>query len=154
MIVPASYVGHFSGVIANTRINPNLPTQAFIADFLESGLFDQFLKYLCQLYRPRMEVFNASLQNLFPGAFPAMICGGFFAPLTLGQIPKDKEVSFTESAKQAGVGIASAWDAVPPDCREETRKKGLFIRLTFPAFKPENIQWGLAKLKETLDRFA
>ncbi|WP_054695724.1 aminotransferase class I/II-fold pyridoxal phosphate-dependent enzyme [Desulfosarcina cetonica] len=37
MIVPAGYVDHLTQVIANTRINPNLPTQAFIADFIEAG---------------------------------------------------------------------------------------------------------------------
>jgi len=32
--------------------------------------------------------------------------------------------------------------------REKKRKDGLFTRLTFPAYEPEEIQWGIAKLKE------
>ncbi len=154
MIVPNHYVGHLSGVIANTRINPNLPTQAFIADFIESGRYDDFVKYLCKLYRPRMEALNTALNSLFPGGFPVAITGGFFAPLTLENISSDKEASFIESAKQAGVGVAAAWDALPPNCEEEKRKKGLFIRLTFPAYEPENIAWGILKLKETAERLA
>jgi 2-aminoadipate transaminase len=154
MIVPNHYVGHLSGIIANTRINPNLPTQAFIADFIESGRYDDFVKHLCKLYRPRMDALNTALNSQFPGAFPVAISGGFFAPLTLENISSNKEASFIESAKQAGVGVAAAWDALSPNCKEEKRKKGLFIRLTFPAFEPEEIGWGILKLKETAERFA
>ncbi|MBI4763817.1 MAG: PLP-dependent aminotransferase family protein [Deltaproteobacteria bacterium] len=152
MIVPSHYVGHLSAVIANTRINPNLPTQAFIADFIESGQYDEFVKYLCKLYRPRMEALNTALNSHFPGALPVAISGGFFAPLTLANISGDKEASFIESAKQAGVGVAAAWDALPPNSKEEKRQKGLFIRLTFPAFEPDKIEWGILKLKETAER--
>lgn len=153
-VVPNHYVGHLSRVIANTRINPNLPTQAFIADFIESGRYDEFVKYLCNLYRPRMEALNTALNSLFPGAFPVSISGGFFAPLTLESISIQKEASFIESVQQAGVGIAAAWDAIPPNCVEEARKKGLFIRLTFPAYAPDKIRWGISKLKETTARFS
>jgi 2-aminoadipate transaminase len=153
MIVPSHYVRHLSGVIANTRINPNLPTQAFIADFIESGRYDDFVSYLCRLYKPRMETLNAALNALFPGPFPAAISGGLFASLILENISSDKEASFIESAKEAGVGVAAAWDAVSPDCREEMRKKGLFVRLTFPAYEPDEIEWGISKLKETAERF-
>jgi 2-aminoadipate transaminase len=148
MIVPNHYVRHLSGIIANTRINPNLPTQAFIADFMESGRYDEFIEYLRKLYKPRMEALNAALHSLFAGAFPVAITGGFFAPLTLENISSEKEPSFIESAKQAGVGVAAAWDAIPPNCKEEKRKKGLFIRLTFPAYEPDKIAWGISKLKE------
>jgi 2-aminoadipate transaminase len=154
MIVPHNYVKHLSGIIANTRINPNLPTQAFIADFIESGRYEDYIKYLHKLYTPRMEALNTALNTLFPGAFPVAITGGFFAPLTIENISSDKEASFIESAKQAGVGTAAAWDAVPPNCKEERRKKGLFIRLTFPAYDPNKIEWGISKLKEVAERLA
>ena len=154
MIVPNHYVGHLSGIIANTRINPNLPTQAFIADFIESGRYDDFVKYLCQLYRPRMEALNTALHSLFPGVFPGTISGGFFAPLPLENISSDKEASFVESARQAGVGIAASWDAVAPNYMEEKRAKGLFVRLTFPAFEPDRIEWGILKLKEIVEHIA
>ena len=153
MIVPNHYVDHLSRIIANTRINPNLPTQAFIADFFESGGYDDFLEYLCKLYKPRMEALNSGLNALFPGAFPVAITGGFFASLTLENISSDQETSFIECAKEAGVGIAAAWDAVAPNFKEEMRKKGLFIRLTFPAFEPNKIEWGISKLKETVALF-
>jgi 2-aminoadipate transaminase len=154
MIVPSHYVGHLSGIIANTRLNPNLPTQAFIADFMGSGQYDDFVKSLCKLYRPRMDALNTALNRFFPGAFPVAISGGFFALITLENISGDKEASFIESAKQAGVGVAAAWNALAPNCKEEKRKKGLLIRLTFPAFEPDEIEWGILKLKETVERFA
>ncbi len=154
MIVPNHYVRHLSDIIANTHVNPNLPTQAFITDFIESGRYDDFVKYLHKLYKPRMEALNTALHTFFPEMFPVTISGGFFASLTLENISPDKEASFIESAKQAGVGVAAGWDAVPLNCKEEMRKKGLFIRLTFPAYEPDKIAWGISKLKETAERFA
>jgi len=154
IIVPNHYVEHLSGIIANTRINPNLPTQAFIAAFIESGRYDDFLQYLRKLYKPRMDALNNALNAMFPGAFPVAITGGFFASLTLGNISVDNEAAFIESAKEGGVGIAAAWDAVAPNFREEMRKKGLFVRLTFPAYEPNKIEWGISKLKETTKLFS
>jgi len=153
IIVPNHYVAYLSGVIANTRINPNLPTQAFIADFIESGNYRSFLEYLCQFYRPRMDALNQSLQARFPGAFPVTITGGFFTFLILENISADHEAAFMEASKETGVGIAAAWDAVAPNFKEEWKKKGLVVRLTFPAFEPDLIEWGILKLKETVERF-
>ncbi|HSO20457.1 MAG TPA: hypothetical protein VLT88_13425 [Desulfosarcina sp.] len=101
-----------------------------------------------------METLNDALRRHFPGAYPVDISGGFFAPLTLAGIAGDREAAFIQSAKAAGVGIAAAWQAIAPDAREAQREKGLFIRLTFPAFRPDQLDWGLAKLKETAARFA
>lgn len=153
LIVPQHYVSHLTQVIANTRINPNLPTQAVIAEFIRSGQYDTYLDYLCQLYRPRMDALNKALDSCFKGAFFTSVSGGFFATLTFSGILKEKEIAFIEAAKKNGVGIASAWDAVAPDFREDLQKKGLLIRLTFPACDPESIEYGIAKLKETEDSF-
>jgi len=146
-------VNHFTQVIANTRINPNLPTQGFIADFIQSGQYDQYLNYLTGLYRPRMDALNNALKAYFPGAFFSAVAGGFFATLTFPNILKENEIAFIESANKNGVSIASAWDAVAPDFKGDMQKKGLFVRLTFPALDPESIEWGILKLKETAELF-
>jgi 2-aminoadipate transaminase len=148
IVLPKDYVEHMGKVVAYTRINPNLPTQAFIADFIGSGKYSDFLDYLCALYKPKMDALNVSLHAHFPGASAVAISGGFFASVSLQKITSEKEESFIQSAKEAGVGIAAAWDAVAPNLREKKRKDGLFTRLTFPAYEPEEIQWGIAKLKE------
>ena len=151
MVLPRELAGQVLEVSANTRINPNLPTQAFIADFIESGKFVEFLDYLCNLYRPKMDALNEALHAHFPGAFPVHITGGFFSCISFEAITSDREALFIQSAKEAGVGVAAAWDAVAPNFREEKRKAGLFVRLTFPAFEPEQIRWGILKLKEVED---
>ena len=153
MIVPRHYLDHLTGVIANTRINPNLPTQAFIADFIETGNYDKYLVYLCQLYRPRMEALNRSLMANFPGAFPCTITGGFFSLLILENLSADHTTTFIQAAGESGVGIAAAWEAIAPSFKDEWRKKGLVVRMTFPAFEPDLIEWGISTLKETVDRF-
>jgi len=153
IIVPNHYVPHLSRIIANTRINPNLPTQAFIADFIESGEYDHFLEYLCELYKPRMAALNTTLGSHFPGSFQSDVSGGFFACLTLEAVCADKETDFINAAKEAGVGIAAAWDAVAPGFQPTMRQKGLFVRLTFPAYEPDKIEWGISTLKQTVDLF-
>lgn len=154
MVLPRELAEQVVEVAANTRINPNLPTQAFIADFIESGKYGDFLNYLCDLYRPKMDALNDALHANFPGAFPVHITGGFFSCISLKTITSDKEELFIKSVKEAGVGISAAWDAVAPNFREEKRKEGLFVRLTFPAFEPEQIKWGISKLKEVEDSFS
>ena len=75
MVVPASLVGEVENVVSNTRLNPNLPTQAFVADFIDSGRYADYLAYLRDLYRPRMEALNTALATHFPGAAGAPVTG-------------------------------------------------------------------------------
>lgn len=148
IVLPMNFVDHMIRVVANTRINPNLPTQAFIASFIESGEYEKFLANICSLYKPRMDALNEALNTHFPGAFATDISGGFFTSLTLMKITPEQEQSFINAAKEAGIGIAAAWDAVAPNCRDLKRQKGLFMRLTFPAFEPDQITWGISTLKK------
>lgn len=153
LIIPAHYVEHLTHVIVNTRINPNLPTQAFVADFMESGQYERYLGSVRVLYEPRCNALNRALESHFPGAFPVPITGGFFAPLNLESISSDQQTDFIQKAQEEGVGIAPAWDAVAPNFSEAVRKKGFFVRLTFPAYEPDMIQFGISKLKEISERF-
>lgn len=153
IILPESRISDMMHVVANTRINPNLPTQAFIADFIASGEYEKFLKDTCGFYRPRMDALNQSLSEHFSGAYPAEMTGGFFSCLTFEHIPVEKETAFINAAREAGVGIASAWDAVAPNFRDEKKQNGVFIRLTFPAYPAELIQWGISTLKQVTDTF-
>jgi DNA-binding transcriptional MocR family regulator len=109
MVLPRGLTEQVVEIAANTRINPNLPTQAFITDFIESGKYLDFLNYLCNLYRPKMDALNDALNVHFPGSFPVLIRGGFFSCISLKTI------------------------------------------MTFPAFEPEQIKWGISRLKEVED---
>jgi DNA-binding transcriptional MocR family regulator len=95
-----------------------------------------------------MDALNEALNTHFPGAFAIDRSGGFFTCLTLMKIKPEQEQSFVNAAKEAGIGIAAAWDAVAPNCRDSKRQKGLFMRLTFPAFEPDQITWGISTLKK------
>ncbi len=153
MIVPENFIAHFTKIISNTRINPNLPTQAFIADFIESGEYEKFLLYLRGLYKPRMDALNNAIRNNLPESSKVEITGGFFATLTFKNIFEDRQKAFLEDAVKEGVNIAPAWDAVAPNFKDEIQKKGLFVRLTFPAYQPGEIEWGIAKLKKVADLY-
>jgi DNA-binding transcriptional MocR family regulator len=100
-----------------------------------------------------MEALNHALKTHFPEASPHAVTGGFFAALTFPRVTKENEAAFLASAREKGVSIAPAWDAVAPDFRANFTKKGLFVRLTFPALDPETIELGILKLKETADSF-
>lgn len=148
MILPKEMIGPMTNVIANTRINPNLPTQAFISEFIASGEYDKFLRYLCEeLYRPRMDALNTAMKAHFPETNPTEITGGFFYLINLPSITEEKEARFIAEAKDAGVNVTSANAAFPPNILEKNRGKGIFIRLTFPAIEPEQIEKGIAAIK-------
>ncbi len=153
MIVPENYVEYFTKIIANSRINPNLPTQAFIADFIESGEYEKYLKYLRDLYKPRMEALNSAIKTHLPETSQVEITGGFFATLTLNNISDKNEKAFLESVKNLGVNISPAWDTIAPNFKDEIKSKGFYTRLTFPAFKPEEIGYGIEKIKEAVEKF-
>jgi 2-aminoadipate transaminase len=148
LVLPKERMEYMEKIVANTRLNPNLPTQAFIADFIESGRYDVYLEYLRDLYRPKMDALNAALLAHFPGAFSAKSTGGFFATITLQKISRDKETAFINAAKEAGLSIAAGWGVLAPNFTEDKRKEGLLIRLTYPANKAEQLSWGIGKLKE------
>lgn len=153
MVVPRKLVDLLTNVLSNTRLNPNLPSQAFISEFIAAGAYAEFLNTLRRLYRPRMDALNAALRAHFPGRGSPEITGGFFATLTLNGINRDNEPAFISAAREAGVNVSAAWDAVAPNLREAKRNSGLFIRLTFPACEPEMISWGISKLKDVEESF-
>ena len=153
LVLPAPLAKRVVGIAANTRINPNLPTQAFIADFIASGRCDEFASYLKALYRKRMDAMNAALSDHFPDAATARITGGFFTGLHLDAIPSGQAERFIAFAAESGVGIDAGWGAVAPNFMDEKRGRGLFVRLTFPAFEPESIHRGIERLREAVRRF-
>lgn len=148
MVLPEKHLELMTKIVANTRLNPNLPTQAFIADFIKSGKFDDYLTYLCSLYQPRMEALNAALCTHFPGGYPAAVKGGFFSCVKLETISSEKENAFLSAVQKEGVNIAAGWDAVAPDFRQKKQEQGLLVRLTFPACDAAMIEWGISKLKQ------
>jgi len=154
IVLPENYVDHMVNVIANTRINPNLPTQAFIADFITSGEYETFLDKICRFYQPRMTAINEALELHFSGAYPAELSGGFFTGLTLKTITPDREKAFIQQAQDAGVGVAAAWNAVAPNFRQSKQQNGFYTRLTFPAFDADLIRWGISALKKVTENFS
>ncbi len=147
LVAPKEMISHITGVIANTRINPNLPTQAFISDFITSGNYNEFLNFLKELYKPRMDAFNKALKSHFP-EIQADITGGFFAGIYFRKITPEKEGLFVKSAEAAGVNISSSKNVFAPNIQEKNIGKGFFIRLTFPALEPDMIEKGIATLKQ------
>lgn len=153
MVLPKKNISQMTHIVANTRLNPNLPTQGFITDFINSGGCKDYLNYLCDLYRPRMDALNHALEVNFPGAYAGAIHGGFFSTIELESITADKVESFVSKAVEAGVGIAPAWDGVAPNLREAKQNKGLLVRLTFPVYAADDVSWGISTLKQIQDLF-
>jgi 2-aminoadipate transaminase len=153
IVLPKNRMEFMEKVVSNTRLNPNLPTQAFIADFIESGKYKDYLEYLCNLYKPKMETLNRSLETNFSRTKSNQITGGFFATITLKKITRDKEKPFINAAKEAGVNISEGWSAIAPNMLEEKNKEGLLVRLTFPSCKTEQLELGIKKIRELEETF-
>jgi 2-aminoadipate transaminase len=144
-IFPDEVVERLTPVIADTRLNPNYPTQAMIYEIMTSGEYDKYLDYLAGLYRPRMDALNRSL-TLYLGDIDVLqVTGGFFTGIWLPGI-RDGE-AFVNAAKAKGVHIASA-NVYPSGWKKicEERRRGPFFRLTFPSVKPEDIEKGIERI--------
>jgi len=147
-IFPPKVLQDMTPVIANTRLNPNYPTQAAIHSLMRSGFYDEHLGFLRDLYRPRMEAMNEAIARVFPDIDLPSLTGGFFFGLWLPGI-HDEQV-FVDALKPKGVVLASP-KVFAPGWREKTHEKhgGVFFRLTFPAFTPEDNRTGVERIGET-----
>ncbi|MCE5266131.1 MAG: PLP-dependent aminotransferase family protein [Deltaproteobacteria bacterium] len=144
-IFPEKVTEQLAPVIANTRINPNYPTQAMIQKMIESSEYDEYLRFLAKLYRPRMDAFNRSLRKYLEGIEVPQVTGGFFSGIWLPGI-MDEE-GFVKAVRAKGANIAVA-NVFCPGWKERLRKihQGSFFRLTFPALKPEEIEQGIERI--------
>jgi len=149
-IFPEKVVDQLTPVIANTRLNPNYPTQAMIHYVMSTGEYDKYLDYLIKLYRPRMDSLNKSLSQHFRGTEVPLVTGGFFMGIWLPGI--HDEVAFIKTAKGKGVDIASA-NVYPSGWKKNYEEKfgGPFFRLTFPSLKPGEIEKGIERIAETYE---
>jgi DNA-binding transcriptional MocR family regulator len=147
-VFPEKLTDELAPVIANTRLNPNFPTQAVIYNLIESGFYDNHLKFLANLYKPRMEAVNEAMRRHLSELVVPSLTGGFFIGFWLPGL-KD-ESAFIHALKSKGVTVASA-QVFAPGWRENYFKKyrGAFFRLTFPAHKPEAIKQGIGRIAET-----
>jgi 2-aminoadipate transaminase len=147
-IFPEKVVDQLTPVIANTRLNPNYPTQAMVHHVISIGEYDKYLDYLAELYRPRMDSLNRSLSRHLGETQVPVVTGGFFVGIWLTGI-RD-QAAFVEVAKEKGVLLAPA-NVYPPGWKRHYENKfgGPFFRLTFPSLKPEDIEKGIERIGET-----
>jgi 2-aminoadipate transaminase len=156
-ILPEKVVEQLTPVIANTRLNPNYPTQAMIYEVMASGQYDEYLQYLYGLYRPRMDALNRSLLRFFNDIEVPHLTGGFFMGLWLPGITDEE--GFVKAVKAKGVNIATA-NVYCPGWKKvlQEKHKGALYRLTFPSIKSEDIEQGIERIaaayKETRSSFS
>jgi 2-aminoadipate transaminase len=144
-IFSETMVDRLAPVIANTRLNPNYPTQAMIHKMIASGEYDEYLTYLSGLYQPRMDTLNRSLLKYLDGIEVPQVTGGFFMGIWLPGI--SDEEGFVKEAKAQGVNIAIA-NVYCPGWKKvlQEKYKGSFFRLTFPSLKSEDIEQGIERI--------
>lgn len=141
-ILPERIVSRMTPVISNARLNPNYPTQAAINYLIESNFYDTHLRHLTDVYGPRMDVTNRVIAQRFAHLSLPTLTGGFFLGLWLPGI--DDESRFIDRVKQRGVTIAMN-QVFPPGMKEKycADRGQSFFRLTFPAFTPDEIEFGI-----------
>ena len=147
-IFPEKILDQVSPVVANTRLNPNYPTQAAIRELMASGFYDEHVEFLAELYRPRMEAVNRAARTHLPDLAIPELTGGFFIGFWLPGI--SEEQPFIESTKAKGVLLAPAHVFAPGwEQHYFAIHQGIFFRLTFPAQTPEENERGIALIGET-----
>jgi 2-aminoadipate transaminase len=144
---PDRVVAQMTPVIANTRLNPNYPTQAAIHGIMQSGVYDQHLAFLSEFYKPRMESANKGLKEFLPELNCPELKGGFFVGIWLPGIKTDQ--TMVDAAGEKGVLLAPA-NAYAPGMDQHylEEKGGVFFRLTFPALSPEANLEGIKRIAE------
>lgn len=149
-IFPEAIVKQMTPVVADTRLNPNYPTQAAINQLFETGFYDRHLASLQELYKPRMDAMNEGIESLLPGLGTPHLTGGFFQGLWL--VGLREEQPFLESLKAKGVLLAPA-NVFAPGWKEKLyqERSGVFFRLTFPALSIEENSQGIELIAETFN---
>lgn len=149
-IFPEKVVDKMTPVVANTRLNPNYPTQAAIHALIDSGFYDEHLKSLVELYRPRMDATNEALKTYLPDANSPELTGGFFVGISLKGITD--EARFIGALKSRGVVLAPPQVYAPGYKEQFVRETGAaFFRLTFPFFTAQENTDGIAAIAETYE---
>jgi 2-aminoadipate transaminase len=146
-VFPEGIVERVTPVLANTRLNPNYPTQAAIHSLIETGFYDSHLKYLVDLYRPRMQAVNESIREYLPRVTAPHLTGGFFLGLALPGL--EDEERFLQVLLTKGVKLAPP-KVFAPGFEEYYRleRGAAFFRLTFPFFTEEENRQGIAAIAE------
>ena len=147
-IFPEAIVKRMTPVVADTRLNPNYPTQAAINQLFETGFYDRHLDFLTELYRPRMDAMNDGIQSFLSDVGAPRLTGGFFQGLWLTGLPEEK--AFLDSLKSKGVLLAPA-NVFAPGWKDRLygEHAGVFFRLTFPALTVEENSRGIELIAET-----
>ena len=147
-VFPEDVVRRMTPVIANTRLNPNYPTQAAISRLIASGFYDRHLDYLRGLYGPRMDATNEAIRDCLPDLGIPRLTGGFFVGIWLPGV-YDTE-AYIEALKPKGVVLAPS-RLFAPGWQERLRREhdGIYFRLTFPAHPAENNRRGVELIAET-----
>ena len=147
-IFPPNVVETLTPVIANTRLNPNYPTQAMISEMIGDGFYDNYLNFLIELYTPKMLALNEAIGRYFPELPMPEITGGFFCLVWLERIAPSSEKDFIRKLKESGVLIAPAHGVITPDFRGALCDNGLPVRLTFPSLSIEDIKKGIGVIAQ------
>jgi 2-aminoadipate transaminase len=152
-VFPGEVLERLTPVVANTRLNPNYPTQAAIHHLIDSGFYDEHLAYLVNLYRPRMEAVNECLQNRFAELGAPVLTGGFFVGISLPGISDEQR--FVEELKKRDVVLAPPQVYAPGYKEQYVRENNAaFFRLTFPFFTAEENTRGVEAIAETYHELA
>ncbi len=122
----------------DTYITPSLLSQGVVSHLMRTGWVEENVKRLVDLYKPRLDATLSSLGELFSQADWVEARGGFFVGLWL---PEGTDVEkFYGQAKNEGLTLSSPKGFYPDYDGER------FVRLPFPALKPEEIEAGVSRL--------
>ena len=142
MIGEPAMIGKLAKIAEDTYISPGYVAQAITYEWCRRGLLPPQIEKLKALYAPRLDATLAGLDKYMPDATATRPDGGFFISLTLPE-----GVSTTAVRQQASTRALNLADGLAffPDGGGER-----FVRLTFCALSPTEIDEGLKRLAESV----
>jgi DNA-binding transcriptional MocR family regulator len=144
MVGPPPIIASLAKVAEDTYISPGYVAQGITCEWCRRGLLAPQLERLKKLYAPRLDACLASLDTHLPDASVTRPEGGFFVSLTLPD-----GVSTTSVRREAagrGLNLADGLAFFPEGGGER------FLRLPVCALTPQQIEVGISRLAESVDR--
>ncbi|WP_419905427.1 PLP-dependent aminotransferase family protein [Kiloniella sp.] len=143
MVVPDSLSNVMKNVVWQTAIEPALPLQAAITDFMTDGHYNKHLRRMRQLYKKRHDLLVKQLESSFPRNIPiSPITGGMNLPVLLASEYNDQDIVDQLSKRNISARALSGYSF------GDTIYNGLF--LGFSCVNEADIKTGVGHILEVL----
>jgi 2-aminoadipate transaminase len=141
---PADLLKYIGKIAEDTYISPNLFAQGAVYEFCNADRLPDQVAKLKALYAPRLQACLDAIDRYLPDAQATRPEGGFFLSITLPEGVSTVQVR--EQAKAHQLNLADGLAFFPDGGGDR------FLRLPYCALSPEEINEGISRLADAVNR--